>query len=70
MKGLFQEHLGQEMQMMAVIYYIISRETGRPERPGTFRDYGPAWDFNFDIDVHDNGITLEGIAGPSWVGSA
>jgi hypothetical protein len=56
-QGLFPDPVGREMQMMAVLYFILSSDTGHPEHPGKYRDYAPAWDFDFD--VHTEGREIE-----------
>jgi hypothetical protein len=47
-------HLGKiditEMQMMGVIWLILTRDTGNPEHPGKVGDYVPNTDFVVDIE--------------------
>lgn len=57
----------RELQMMAVTWYILSQPTGFDDRPGTYADYVPAWDFDFDLSVdldrHEIAIKVVGTSG-------
>jgi hypothetical protein len=57
-----------QMQMMAILYFLFSRDTGHPDHPGKYRDYAAAWDFEFDISCLSDGnqitIGVNGTSGP------
>jgi len=38
-----------DVEMVAIIYFIAMQPTTHPDHPGVFRDYLPMWDFEFDL---------------------
>jgi hypothetical protein len=48
---LAEDQVGQEMQMMGVIWRILTAETGLAERPGKIGDYAANTDFDVDIEI-------------------
>ena len=46
---LTADPVGQEMQMMAIVYFILLLDSGHPTHPGKIRDYLPACDFDVDL---------------------
>jgi hypothetical protein len=46
---LTADPVGQEMHMMAIVYFILSLDSGHPTHPGKIRDYLPACDFDVDL---------------------
>jgi hypothetical protein len=42
---------GQEMQMTAVIWLILTADTGNPQHPGKVGDYVSHTDFDVDIEI-------------------
>ena len=51
--------VNEEFEMTAVIWLLISTPTNDPDRPGCFRDYLEAWDFDFDIKIDPDCETFE-----------
>ena len=44
----------QQVEMMAAVYFLLNQPTHHPDHPGRYRDYLPAWDFDFNIhDIDD-----------------
>ena len=52
--------------LMTVAYFILSQNTGKADRPGKFRDYLAAWEFEFDLRRDGEGISIDVIGGP-WL---
>jgi hypothetical protein len=52
--ALIKDPVGQEMQMMAVIWCILESETGNPDHPGTYSAYVGAADFT--VDLHETKV--------------
>ena len=50
--GIVEEKRAQTLQLMGIMYFILSRETGDPRHAGKYRDYAGASDFDFDLQVH------------------
>ena len=50
------DSVGQEMQIMGVVWRILVSETNNPEHPGCIADY-PATDFAADLDIGKGGFT-------------
>jgi hypothetical protein len=40
-----------QVEVMIVVWTLISMPTGDPDRPGLVRDYLEAWNFDFDIEI-------------------
>jgi hypothetical protein len=56
----------RQSSLMTVAYFILSQNTGRADRPGKFRDYLAAWDFEFDLCRDGGGISIDVTGGP-WL---
>lgn len=64
--GRLAECPKEQMRLMKIIFFILSQNTGRSDRPGKFRDYLPAWDFEFDLHVAGKAISID-VTGGSWI---
>jgi hypothetical protein len=62
-----QERVGQEMQMMGVIWFILQMDTDKAGRPGKIKDYAENTDFTVDlhVDVAAGKITAD-IDAATW----
>ena len=54
---LSEGRVGQEMQMMGVVWRILETETNDPEHPGKFADYIGNRNFDVDLEMHGGGFT-------------
>ena len=54
-----QGQVGQEMQMIGVIWHILEAETHNAEHPGKIADYAGAVDFLVDLRTTDQGFTVQ-----------
>jgi hypothetical protein len=54
-----QGQVGQEMQMVGVIWRILEAETHNAEHPGKIADYAGAVDFLVDLRITDQGFTAQ-----------
>ena len=48
----------RQRQVMALIWLVLNTPTSDPQRPDLFRDYLPAWDFDFDITAGKGAFTV------------
>jgi hypothetical protein len=55
---LSADSVGQEMQMMGVIWRILTAETGNVEHPGKVMDYAAFTDFNVDVEIGSHKYVL------------
>jgi hypothetical protein len=53
----------QPMVKMAMLYFVLQQDTGDPKHPGKFRDYLSTWDFEFDLTVTGDVISLKAFGG-------
>jgi hypothetical protein len=51
------------MVSMAMLYFLLQQDTGDPKHPGKFRDYLSTWDFEFDLTVTGDVISLKAFGG-------
>jgi hypothetical protein len=49
---LSEGRVGQEMQMMGVVWRILETETNDPEHPGKVADYIGNTNFDVDLEMH------------------
>jgi hypothetical protein len=54
---LSKDPVGQEMQMMGVLWHILEAKTGDAEHPGKIAHYAGSVDFVVDLSVRDQGFT-------------
>lgn len=45
------DRVGQEMQMMGVVWRILTADTGNADRPGKVSTYAANTDFNVNIEI-------------------
>jgi hypothetical protein len=51
---------------MVVVWKLLSTKTDDPDRPGLYRDYLDAWDFEFDVFVGPIGDQYGAAFKASW----
>ena len=56
---LARDRVGQEMQMMGVIWRILESKTNNAEHPGKIGEYASAIDFEVDFELTDRGFTAQ-----------
>jgi hypothetical protein len=56
--GIVEEKRAQTLQLMGIMYFILSRETDDPRHAGKYRDYAGASDFDFDLQVHGREVRV------------
>jgi hypothetical protein len=61
-KLLSSEPVGQEMQMMGVIWFILEQDTGNAEHPGKVGAYVSNTDFAVDFHIDGKRIECEAMA--------
>jgi hypothetical protein len=54
-----EDRVGQEMQMMGIIWHVLEAETGNAEHPGKIADYVGSVDFVVDLSPRDQGFTAD-----------
>ena len=52
-----KDRVGQEMQMMGVLWHFLEAETGNAEHPGKIADYAGNVDFVIDLSLRDQDFT-------------
>jgi hypothetical protein len=60
--GIVEEKRAQTIQLMGIMYFILSRDTREPRHAGKYRDYAGASDFEFDLQIHGREIRVERTA--------
>ncbi|HKF73039.1 MAG TPA: hypothetical protein VKB68_14905 [Stellaceae bacterium] len=63
--GIVEEKRDQTLQLMGIMYFILSRATEDPRRGGTYRAYAGASDFDFDLQVHGRDVRVH-LASARW----
>jgi hypothetical protein len=51
------------MARMAMLYFLLQQDTGDSKHPGKYRDYLSTWDFEFDLTVTGDVISLRAFGG-------
>ncbi|HXP78217.1 MAG TPA: hypothetical protein VN823_29040 [Stellaceae bacterium] len=65
--GIVEEKRAQTLQLMGIMYFILSRETKDARHAGKFRDYAGAAEFEFDLQVHGREVRVE-LTAATWPG--
>ena len=65
--GIVEDKRAQTLQLMGIMYYILSRETKDPRHAGKYRDYAGAAEFEFDLQVHGREVRVE-LTAADWPG--
>ncbi|HKX10254.1 MAG TPA: hypothetical protein VJN67_18800 [Stellaceae bacterium] len=65
--GIVEEKRAQTLQLMGIMYFILSRDTKDPRHAGKYRDYAGASEseFEFDLRVHGREIRVE-LTAAEW----
>ena len=66
--GIVEEKQAQTLQLMGIMYFVLSRDTKDPRRAGKYRDYAGVSDFDFDLQIRGREVRVELIAA-AWPGS-
>jgi hypothetical protein len=64
--GILEEKRAQTLQLMGIMYFILSRETKDPDHAGKYRDYAGVSDFEFDLKIQGREVRVDLTAG-SWL---
>ena len=65
--GIVEEKRAQTVQLMGIMFYILSRDTKDPRHSGKNRDYAGASDFEFDLRIHGREVRVE-LTAADWPG--
>ncbi len=63
--GIVEEKRAQTLQLMGIMYFILSRETKDPDHAGKYRDYAGVSDFEFDLQVQGREVRVD-LTDASW----
>ena len=63
--GIVEEKRAQTLQLMGIMYFILSRDTKDPRHAGKYRDYAGASDFEFDLQVQGRDVRVE-LTAAAW----
>jgi hypothetical protein len=64
--GILEEKRAQTLQLMGVMYFILSRQTEDPSHGGKYRDYVGKSDFEFDLQIQGREVRVDLTAG-TWL---
>jgi hypothetical protein len=57
--GIVEEKRAQTLQLMGIMHFILSRDTGDKHHPGKYRDYAGVSDFDFDLLVQGREVRVQ-----------
>src|SRR5713226_1591968 len=57
--GILEEKRAQTLQLMGIMYFVLSRGTEDPGHAGKYRDYAGVSDFDFDLHIHGREVRVE-----------
>ena len=63
--GIVEEKRAQTLQLMGIMYFILSRETKDPRHAGKYRDYAGVSEFEFDLQIHGREVRVE-LTAAAW----
>lgn len=63
--GIVEEKRAQTLQLMGIMYFILSRETENPRHAGKYRDYAGVSEFEFDLQIHGREVRVE-LTAAAW----
>lgn len=67
--GIVDEKRAQTVQLMGIMYFILSRDTGDPRHAGKYRDYAGVAEFDFDLRIQGREVRVE-LTSATWPGAA
>ncbi len=67
--GIVDDKRAQTVQLMGIMYFILSRDTRDPRHAGKYRDYAGAAEFEFDLRVQGREVRVE-LTAATWPGDA
>ena len=56
---LLSDPIGQEMQMMTVIWAIVTQSTNNPKHPGKIGDYVATTDIDIDLHLEGGKVVID-----------
>ena len=63
--GIVEDKRAQTLQLMGIMYFILSRETSDPRHAGKYRDYAGVSKFEFDLRVHAREVRVD-LTSAAW----
>ena len=57
--GIVEEKRAQTLQLMGIMHFILSRDTGDRQHPGKYQDYAGVSDFDFDLRIQGRQVRVE-----------
>jgi len=63
--GIVEEKRAQTLQLMGIMYFILSRDTKDPRHAGKYRDYAGVSEFEFDLQIHGREVRVE-LTAAAW----
>jgi hypothetical protein len=63
--GIVEDKRAQTVQLMGIMYFILSRDTREPRHAGKYRDYAGASEFEFDLQIHAREVRVE-LTAAKW----
>jgi hypothetical protein len=63
--GIVDEKRAQTVQLMGIVYFILSRDTRESRHAGKYRDYAGVSDFDFDLRIHGREVRVE-LTAAKW----
>jgi hypothetical protein len=63
--GIVEEKRAQTLQLMGIMYFILSRDIKDPRHAGKYRDYAGASSFEFDLSVQGREVRVD-LTAAAW----
>ncbi len=63
--GIVDEKRAQTLQLMGIMYFILSCETNDPRHAGKYRDYAGMSEFEFDLQIRGREVRVE-LTAAAW----
>jgi hypothetical protein len=63
--GIVEEKRAQTLQLIGIMYFILSRPTNDPRHAGKYRDYAGVSEFEFDLQIHGREVRVE-LTAAAW----
>ena len=63
--GIVEDKRAQTLQLMGIMYFILSRDIKDPRHAGKYRDYAGASTFEFDLRVHGREVRVD-LTAAAW----
>ncbi len=66
--GIVEEKRAQTLQLMGIMYFVLSRDSKDPRHAGKYRDYAGVSDFEFDLKIQGGTVRVE-LTAAQWPGA-